>query len=103
MEKLNEEEIEAEGREQFALEQAELVEKWREKGRKKPGKAAMWENFWKGYKMKRNGKYKGGIDNIRYTYEFLEPLFFPYYYCKLTLQIHEPNEFECDINPFLFQ
>jgi hypothetical protein len=43
-------------------------------------------------KMKRNGKYKGGIDNIRYTYECLEPLFFPYYR-ELTLQIHEPDEF----------
>jgi hypothetical protein len=52
MGKLNEEEIEAEGREQFALEQAELAEKWKEKGRKKPGKAATWENFWKGYTVK---------------------------------------------------
>jgi|SRR5450432_2732159 hypothetical protein len=52
--------------------------------------------------MKRNGKYKGGIDNIRYTYECLEPLLF-LYYRELTLQIHEPDEFECDIQPFLFQ
>jgi hypothetical protein len=78
-----------------------IAEKWKEKGRKKLGKAATWENFWKGYKMKRNRKYKGGINNIRYTYECHEPLFFPYYF-ELTLQIHEPDEFECDIKPFLF-
>jgi hypothetical protein len=40
MEKLNKEEIEAKGQEQFALKQAELAEKWKEKGRKKPRKAA---------------------------------------------------------------
>jgi len=40
MEKLNKEEIEAKGQEQFALEQAKLVKKWKEKGRKKPKKAA---------------------------------------------------------------
>jgi hypothetical protein len=39
IEKLNEEEIKAKGQEQFAFEQAELAEKWKEKGRKKPGKA----------------------------------------------------------------
>jgi hypothetical protein len=40
IEKLNKEEIEAKGQEQFALEQAELAKKWKEKGRKKPRKAA---------------------------------------------------------------
>ncbi len=98
---MNDEEIEEEDRAQFAKEVEEEEEKWKSLGRKKPGIPRSWEVFWKSYKHKRDGKYKGGIDNIRYTYECLEPLLFPFYR-EITLQIYEPNESECDILGFSF-
>ena len=47
MQKLNDEEIEAECREEFDREVEETAEKWRKLGRKKPGFPRSWEAFWK--------------------------------------------------------
>ena len=38
---------------------------------------------------------------MQYTYECLIPHLFPFYK-EIILQIHEPNEFSCDIIPFSF-
>jgi hypothetical protein len=51
--------------------------------------------------MKRNGKYKGGLNNIHYTYEVLVPKLFPFFH-EITLQVHEPNEFAYNISPLTF-
>jgi hypothetical protein len=102
MQQNNDEEIEAEMRAEFDRIQAEKEEAWRLKGRKKPGKPASWEVFWENHKQKRNGKYKGGIDNMRYTYECIIPLLIPFME-EINIQIHNPDEFECDIPRFVFQ
>ena len=102
MQQNNDEEIEAEMRAEFDRIQAEKEEEWRLKGKKKPGKPASWEVFWKNHKQKRNGKYKGGIDNMRYTYECIIPLLIPFIE-EINIQIHNPDEYECDIPRFIFQ
>ena len=58
--------------------------------------------FWEEHKQKRNGKYKGGIDNMRYTHECLIPYLIPYIHV-LNESIHEPDEFEYDIQRYVFQ
>jgi hypothetical protein len=58
--------------------------------------------YWINHKQKRNGKYKGGIDNIRYTYECVIPLLLPFIR-EINLQIHNPDELEYDIPKFIFQ
>jgi hypothetical protein len=45
MQKNNDEEIKAEAREAFNAREANKAEKWRQKGRQKPGKPASWEAF----------------------------------------------------------
>ena len=95
MQQLNDKEIEAEARIEFNNRQEAMAEKWRQKGRAKPGKPASWEVFWEAHRQKRNGKYKGGIDNIRYTHECLIPYLIPYIHV-LNESIHEPDEFEYD-------
>ena len=47
---LNDEEIEVEAHAQFDKEQAELRAQWDAKGKKKPGKWALWETYWKNHK-----------------------------------------------------
>jgi hypothetical protein len=102
MQQNNDEEIEAEARAEFNRIQAEKEEKWRLKGRKQPGKPASWEVYWENHKQKRDRKYKGGIDNMRYTYECIIPLLIPFIE-EINIQIHNPDEFECDIPRFVFQ
>ena len=57
--------------------------------------------YWKAHKQKRNGKYKGGIDNVWYTYECLIPHLL-LFYKEIMLLIHEPDKFSCDIILFSF-
>ena len=52
--------------------------------------------------MFNKGVLRGGVDNLRYTYEVLEPLLILFWQ-ELIVQRHEPDEFECDILPYLFQ
>lgn len=101
MARLNKDEIEAEGQEVFRQQNEDIEEKWRLLRRKKPGKPRSWEAFWKKYQQKRNGKYKGGIDNIHYTYECLIPKVIPFYK-EIMLQRHNPDEFECDMLGYSF-
>jgi hypothetical protein len=94
--------LEAEIHEEFDQIQAQKEAEWQSKGKKKPGKPASWEVYWKQHMQKRNSKYKGGIDNMRYTYECIIPLLIPFIE-EMNLQIHNPDEFESDIPRFIFQ
>ncbi len=98
----NNSKIEAKARAKFDKQQAEILEEQRIKGKKKSRKPASWEAFWNRYKQKRNRKYKGGIDNIRYTYKCLIPLLIPFIH-EINLQIHNPNKYDYDIQKFIFQ
>ena len=98
----NNTEIEAEARAEFDQIQTEKEEEWRLKEKKKAGVPASWEVFWKNHKQRRNGKYKGGIDNICYTYKCLIPLLIPFLQ-EINLQIHNPDELEYDIPRFIFE
>jgi len=42
------------------------------------------------------------VDNLRYTYEVLEPHLIPFYK-EIMLQRHDPDTFKHDQPPFLFQ
>jgi hypothetical protein len=42
------------------------------------------------------------VDNICYTYEVIEPLLIPFFK-EITLQDHDPDTFDCDKTPFVFQ
>lgn len=99
--RLNDEEIEAEARAAFDLQEREKERAWDEKGKKWPSKRASWEVFWKNNQFKK-GKSRGGVDNIRYTYEVIEPHLIPFWE-EITVQRHEPDTFLCDQLPFVFQ
>jgi hypothetical protein len=101
IEQLNNSEIEAECRIAFDKQEREKEEKWNTKGQKWPKKRASWEVFWKNNQFKK-GLSRGGVDNIRYMYEVLEPHLIPFWK-EISLQTHEPDTFECDIIPFSFQ
>lgn len=58
--------------------------------------------YWENYKQERNRRYKGGIDNMRYTYECILPLLIPFME-EINIQIHNPDECECDILRFVLQ
>jgi len=79
IETLNNDEIKAEALEVFDQRERDKRAEWRAKGRLKPSKPASFEVFWKNYKQKRNGKYKGEINNIQYTYECLKPYLYSFY------------------------
>jgi hypothetical protein len=57
--------------------------------------------FWKNNKFKKTAA-RGGVNNLRYTYKVLEPHLIPYYN-EIMLQRHDPDEFECDQPPYVFQ
>lgn len=78
MQQNNDEEIEAEAQAEFNRIQAEKEEEQRLKGKKKLRKPASWEVYWKNHKQKRNEKYKGGTDNMQYTYKCIIPLLIPF-------------------------
>jgi hypothetical protein len=80
MECLNEEEIMEEARAAFKEQEKEKERKWDEKGQKWPKNRATWEiyEYWKNNQFKKS-KSKGGVDNLRYTYEVLEPYLFPFW------------------------
>jgi hypothetical protein len=101
MDRINEEEVEAECRVAFDAQEREKERKWDEKGQKWPKKRASWEVYWKNHMMKK-GKSRGGVDNLRYTYEVLEPLLIPFWK-ELMVQRHDPDTFECDQIPYYFQ
>jgi hypothetical protein len=42
------------------------------------------------------------VDNLRYTYEVLEPLLIPFWK-EFMVQRHDPDTFECDQLSYLFQ
>ena len=52
--------------------------------------------------MMKKGKSRGGVDNLRYTYEVLEPLLIPFWK-ELIVQRHDPDTFEYDQIPYYFQ
>ena len=52
--------------------------------------------------MFKKGASRGGVDNLRYTYEVLEPLLILFWQ-ELMAQRHEPDEFKYDILPYVFQ
>ena len=101
MDRINEDEVEAECREKFDIQEREKERKWDEKGQKWPKKRASWEVYWKNNMFKKTAQ-RGGVDNLRYTYKVLEPLLIPFWQ-ELMVQRHEPDEFECDILPYVFQ
>ena len=101
MEQLNEEEIIKECRAEFKAQEREKESLWDERGQKWLAKRASWEVYWKNHQFKKTAK-RGGVDNIRYTYEVIKPLLIPFYK-EITLQDHDPDTFECDRLPFLFQ
>jgi hypothetical protein len=97
MDTLNGEEIEEECRELFDEQERAKEAEWDRKGKKWPTIRASWELFWKNNKFKKTAA-RGGVDNLRYTYEVLEPHLIPYY-DEIMLQRHDPDEFECDQPP----
>ena len=101
IEKLNEEEIMEEARVEFNAQEREKERVWDEKGQKWPTKRASWEVYWKNNQYKK-GKSRGGVDNIRYTYEVIEPYIIPFWK-EITLQDHDLDTFECDKLPYVFQ
>jgi hypothetical protein len=101
MDKLNDEEIEEECQEAFNQQERAKEAEWDRKGRRWPTNRASWEVFWKNNKFKK-GPSRGGVDNLRYTYEVLEPYLISYY-DEIMLQRHDPDEFECDQPPYVFQ
>jgi hypothetical protein len=101
IEKLNDEEIIAECRADFEAQEREKERQLDEKGQKWPKKRASWEVYWKNNQFKKTAK-RGGVDNIRYTYEVIEPLLIPFYEA-LKPQYHDPDTFECDQVPLVFQ
>jgi hypothetical protein len=101
IENLNDEEIIEECRAEFEAQEREKERQWDEKGQKWPKKRASWEVYWKNNQFKKTAK-RGGVDNIRYTYEVIEPLLIPFYQALKPLY-HDPDTFECDQVPLLFQ
>jgi hypothetical protein len=101
IERLNEEEIIEECRAEFEAQEREKERRWVKKGQKWPKKRATWEVFWKRNQYKKTAK-RGGVDNIRYTYEVIEPLLIPFYK-EIKLQDHDPDTSECGRLPFVFQ
>jgi hypothetical protein len=101
IEKLNKDEIEEEAQAAFDKQEREKERKWDDKGQKWPKKRASWEAYWKNNQFKK-GKLRGGVDNIRYTYEVIEPYLIPFFQ-EITLQEHDPDTFNCDRSPFIFQ
>ena len=78
VDKLNEEEIKEEARAAFDAQEREKERIWDEKGKKWPNNRASWEVYWKNNQFKK-GRSRGGVDNIRYTYEVIEPLLIPFF------------------------
>ena len=78
MDELNKEEIEEECRELFKEQEKAKEDEWDRKGKKYLVIRALWEVFWKNNKFKKIAA-RGGVDNLRYTYEVLEPHLIPYY------------------------
>ena len=101
IQKLNDEEIEAECRIAFDRQEKAKEAKWKSEGKKPPGKRASWEVYWKNHKIKRNGKSRGGVDNTRYTYEVIEPKLIPFWH-EIQRQRHNPDELEYNIPSFQF-
>lgn len=67
--------------------------KWEALRRKKPGRPAVFENFVKAHPLIMNReKNKGGIDHMRYRYEVLEPLVFPYMQARKDQPPHSSDE-----------
>jgi hypothetical protein len=101
IQKLNDDEIEAECRAAFDRQEKAKEERWTAKGKKFPKNRASWEVYWKRHKMKRNEKSRGGVDNMRYTYEVIEPHLIPFWE-EIQVQRHDPDEFECNYPTFQF-
>ena len=101
IEELNDNKIEAECREAFAKQEREKEEKWDKLGRKQPKNRASWESYWKKNQFKK-GPSHGGVDNIRYTYEVIEPHLIPFFK-GFMLQRHDPDTLEYDQPSFVFQ
>ena len=57
--------------------------------------------FWKRNQFKK-GPSRGGVNNIRYVYEVIEPLLI-LFWTEISLQIHEPDTLSTNIIPFSFQ
>ena len=66
IDRLKEEEVEAECRDAFDTQEREKEKKWDEKGQTWPKNRASWEVYWERNKYKK-GPSRGGVDNIRYT------------------------------------
>jgi hypothetical protein len=99
IERINKEEIEAECRTAFDKQEREKERKWNEKGQKWPTKRASWDIYWKNNQFKK-GKSRGGVDNIRYWAEVLEPYLIPFWE-EIMVQRHDPDTL--DPEPYLFQ
>src|SRR5256714_3192031 len=80
IDRLNENEVEKECRLAFDKQEKEKEEKWTRQGKKFPTRRATWEVYWKNHKQKRDRRSRGGVDNIRYTYETIELLLIPFYH-----------------------
>jgi hypothetical protein len=101
MARLNEEEIEAEARAEFEAREREKERDWDEKEQRWPTNRASWEVFWRDNQFKK-GKSRGGVDNLRYTYEVIEPLLIPFYK-EIMVQRHDPDTLEPDLPSYVFQ
>lgn len=100
MDRINEEEVEAECREKFDIQEREKERKQDEKGQKWPKKRASWEVFWKNNMFKKIAL-RGGVDNLRYMYKVLKLLLIPFQK-ELIVQRYKLDEFECNILPYVF-
>jgi len=76
---LNEQEIEDECRLDYERQEREKERIWTENGKRWPTRRASWEVYWKKNQMKRNERSRGGVDNMRYTYEVIEPHLIPFW------------------------
>lgn len=101
IERLNEEEIMAEAQAAFEEQEREKERKWDEKGQRWPTNRATQEVYWKNNQFKKSAS-RGGVDNLPYIYEVLEPFLIPFWK-EIMLQRHDPDTFECDMLPFVFQ
>lgn len=91
-------------RAEFDIKQAAMTAKWAALGRKKPGKAALFDNFVKYHPeiMKRE-KNKGGIDHMRYRHEVVEPLIIPFLKALESTPCHDPDSLEPAPKPIFQQ
>lgn len=67
-----------EARVEFNMQEREKERVWDEKGQRQPTKRASQEVYQKNNQYKK-GKLRGGVDNIRYMYEVIEPYLIPFW------------------------